>query len=276
MQENTSIPDKTIYTNASFTLAGAACAVMLAGSVLHKVGHVGGLHHLSYLCYPLLACWAGILLRRALPSPRWWVRGLVLCAAAAFLYLYRGTPDNFNWDYRQFLCLAAAALGYLVPPEELRRAGDANGADAFAMTAVSAFCFAAVHLVKERLSLHFFIPDHPGMEALMESAIVVAEPLMVLPVLHFAVRFSFSKAGMAIGGKDWARVVLAVPMITVFLTVLVDWIAHPYVMCYHSPIQVLVQPVAVWLVAMLAGTVRKRLKRTKEGTTPPHSGLSTE
>ena len=69
---------KQLYTNASIVIGGAVCAVMMANHFINQMSYYGqpsvvpGFRIMSYLCYPLLYYWAGMLLRAWKKDPEWW------------------------------------------------------------------------------------------------------------------------------------------------------------------------------------------------------------
>ena len=67
------------FKNASFTLCGATCFLLLAQYTLCEVGipealPATGLGYVTGLCWHILFFWAGMLLRQFLPNPRWWIQ----------------------------------------------------------------------------------------------------------------------------------------------------------------------------------------------------------
>ena len=71
------------YKNASLIVCGAMCAILMVNNLVGKMSNwnepsvIPGFWAMAGLCYPLLYCWLGVLLRAWKPEPKWWIQLLV-------------------------------------------------------------------------------------------------------------------------------------------------------------------------------------------------------
>lgn len=261
--------NKSVYANASVVVAAGVCLVMAADYIIGLVSGAGnpsifpGFSVMAGLCCPILCFWIGLLVRRWLRNPKWWVQLIVLGVAVMSLYYYRHFAENTR--YLPALYLALVCLGYLIPPKALLSSTRNKGWISLAMVAVSAFCYTAMTTVRNRLLLGPMIPSHPDMEGMMETVLVNAEPLMVIVVIYFVTQFAFSSIAQDLGRKKWFIWASVVPCAYSFLIALVHlFTMHHYFIVnftYYNPlIDFIIQPVTVYIVIFLAHLIKRHLK----------------
>lgn len=231
---------------------------------------IPGFPSLVQLCYPILYFWAGLLLRSRVKSMKGWIQALVICVSLFFLYRYlQGVKDGL-WTYRFIgnLYFAAFGVGFLVPAERLTTCGRDAGWFPLLMLSLSVFCYVAIDIVRQRLSLGEMygemIPEHPGMVRLMASVLRFAEPAMVMLVLYFAAQFAFSQIAQSLGARSWFRWMAAIACIPSFVLLLLRTCSFFYPLLYmhngmyYSPLlNLLVHPAAVGLLIVLWRVVKK-------------------
>lgn len=259
----------TSFKSASFLMCGTACTLLVINHLLNRVlpyeslPAVPGFGYMLGLCWGALFLWAGMLLRRRWPTPRWWVQLPVLALALFCLYLYR----HGVWiTYRSlpYLYLSVFGAGFLVPPDALEGDGNRRGWPDLILLLVSAFCYTAVALVRGRLqSTSAFMPQFKDMERLLVSLMNTTEPLMLLVALWFAVRFSFSKEGRWLGGREWFRVVSCASFVIAFVACL-----YRHWFPCTDLLRFLVQPATVYLLAVLLRAAKKVAGRGDWSRTP--------
>ena len=189
------------FKNASFLLCGISCTLFVIYHLLNRVlpyeefPAIPGFGHTLGLCWGALFLWAGMLLRRRLPSLRWWVQLPVLALAMFCLYKYR----HDVWiTYRSlpYLYLSVFGAGFLVPPEAADREGERSGWLDLALLFVSAFCYTAVSVVQGRFqSTSPFMPQFKDMERLLVWLMNNTMPLVLFIAMYFAVRFWEGRSG---------------------------------------------------------------------------------
>ena len=262
---------KRLYTNATITIYGAVCAVLVANHIINQLspwGHpslVPGFNVMAGLCYPILCLWLGLLIRAWHKDPKWWIQLIVGAISLYFLYRYRHFAEIF-WN-RSYLYITMIGIGYLIPPKVLISSAENKGWISLVMIALSAFCYTALTVVKNRLLWGPIIPGHPDMELMMETVLVNAEPLMVIIFAFFVVQFSFSQISTTIGRNKWIR--WTIFGLCAYLFFLVSFSALQYGSFYmisyvkYSPLlHLLVQPITVYLVY---GIYRKRNEGKGDG-----------
>lgn len=250
------------YKNASFTLAGLACLVLLLSALFWRMGDDGhslvpGFHYLTGIAYPALAAWVGILLRSRFNTGKWWVHIPLLILASAFVAIYIILRAKPWWDARLYLCLAMIIIGYLVPPRELDGQSENWGWNDLALLLITSFCYTAISIVKYRFQWGTIVPEHPDMEELMERLLVATEPLMVFTVVYFFVRFSFSRMGLSLGSREWLQGILWVPCIIVFYYTLVNVSGSYYFRRDTAWVELGIQPCTVYLVIVAIRCIEK-------------------
>ncbi len=264
---------KQLYTNASIVIGGAVCAVMMANHFINQMSYYGqpsvvpGFRIMSYLCYPLLYYWAGMLLRAWKKNPEWWIQVIVAGVSLYCLYRYRHFAEN--WHYNSYLFFTMAGIGYLVPPGVYLGSSHNRGWISLLMAAMTAFCYTALATVKERLLWGPVIPGHPDMELMMETLLVNAEPLMVFIMTYFVMQFSFSRIAQKMGSLSWFRGIVAVPCVYMFFATLFRMITYRMVImidhvCFITLEWFIVQPMTVYLVVFLSRLIRERRKDKEE------------
>jgi hypothetical protein len=264
---------KQLYTNASIVIGGAVCAVMMANHFINQMSYYGqpsvvpGFRIMSYLCYPLLYYWAGMLLRAWKKDPEWWIQVIVAGVSLYCLYRYRHFAEN--WHYNSYLFFTMAGIGYLVPPGVYLGSSHNRGWISLLMAAMTAFCYTALATVKERLLWGPIIPGHPDMELMMETLLVNAEPLMVFIMTYFVMQFSFSRIAQKMGSLSWFRGIVAVPCVYMFFATLFRMITYRMVImidhvCFITLEWFIVQPMTVYLVVFLSRLFRERRKGKEE------------
>ena len=261
--------------NATLTVFGGTGIILLAEWIFflfpgdRHPSLIPGFPAMAQLCCPILYFWAGLLLRSGVKSMKGWIQGLVLCASLFFLYRYLQGVEDGPWTYRFIgnLYFAVLGVGLLVPMERLTACGRASGWLSLLMLSLSVFCYAALEIVRQRLSLgdvfDEMIPGHPGMVRLMASVLRFAEPAMVMLVLYFAVQFAFSQIAQSLGARSWFRWMAAIACILSFVLLLLRaCVSAPFLYMYncmyYSPmLKLLVHPVVLWTVIMIWRAVKK-------------------
>lgn len=263
---------KQQYTNASVIIGGAVCAVMMANHFINQMSFYGqpsavpGFRILSYLCYPLLYYWVGMLLRAWKKDPKWWIQVIVAGISLYCFYRYRHFAEN--WHYTSYLFFTMAGIGYLIPPKVYQNSSNNKGWISLVMAAITAFCYTAMTTVKDRLLWGPIIPEHPDMELMMETILVNAEPLMVFIMTYSVVQFSFSQVAQELGSQCWFRSIVAVPCVYMFFASFFRMITRMIILIdsirFVSLEWFIVQPITVYLVIIISRLIKERRKDKEE------------
>lgn len=258
------------FKNASFMVCGATSFLLLAQYVLCEVGipdvlPATGIGYVTGLCWHVLFFWAGLLLRQLLPNPRWWIQLPVLAVVAFLISQYL----HYSAAYWTISCLYIAifGLGYIFPPKMLERIGSESGWVDFVLLLASVFCSVAVSVSSNRINRGIVFGDqYQDMERLLEWLLSYAEPLMVLLVVYFATRVSFSKEGLWLGGRTWFQSAVAVIAAALFFFSLGNVIP---IRLYRwvGLLRFLVQPIPVYLLIVLVRAALKLTCQKKWGET---------
>lgn len=272
----TSAKTKSMYVNASVIICGGVCLVRAITRIMLSASEwsdpaIPGLVFMSDLCHPILFAWIGVLLRGWKPESKWWVQ---LAVSLAALYsLYRFCDWTAGHWHIVHLDMAMTALGYLIPPKDMKSEGEKTGVPSLIMLMLSVFCFTAVSVAKQRLLWGDLMPEHQDMEKLLEALLWMTEPLLGLISAYFVIQFSFSSAAQALGRQKWIRILAAIVCGLSFIWALQFLLMHfhrwvymaGYV--YYSPLlSVLIQPVTVYLIIAV---YRKIVNRTETGERLP-------
>ena len=253
------------YTNASFLLGGAACTLLLVNHILFCIAPyedplVPGFRFLTGLATPLLCFCAGALLRMKRPSVRWWITGLVAAVVAFCLCMYV-SPRRVCPGWWSFLNVAVIGAGFLCPPRSVARARRDPGWAYLVLFAVSAFCYTAVFVSMDRVRiLGALSPVNEDMIRLVLRLLTVTEPLLILIAVYFAWMFSVSRAGQRLGRQAWFRWIVAVPCLCGFFIAAYNLFFGAFFswdIILVRLIQLLVQPVTVYLLVILPRSVKK-------------------
>ena len=259
----------TSFKNASFLMCGTACTLFVINHLLYWVlpyeslPAIPGFGHMLGLCWGARFFWAGMLLRRRWPSLRCGIKLPVLALALFCLYKYR----HDVWStYRSlpYLYLSVFGAGFLVPPVALDREGGRSGWLNLALLFVSVFCYTAVSVVQGRFqSTSAFMPQFKDMERLLLWLMNTTEPMLLFVSLYFAVRFSISKEGQWLGGREWFKIVSCASFVIVFSACI-----SGYRFSYTDMLRWLVQPATVYLFVVLVRAVKKLAGRGNWPRTP--------
>ena len=248
----------TSFKNASFLMCGTACTLFIINHLMCRIlpdevlPAIPGFGYTLGLCWGALFLWAGMLLRRRWPSLRWWIQLPVLALALFCLYKYR---HDVCITYRSlpYLYLSVFGAGFLVPPEALERDDKKSGWMDLILLFVSAFCYTAVAVVRERFqSTSAFMPQFKDMERLLVWLMNNTEPLLLFIALYFAVRFSFSKEGQWLGSREWFKVVSCASFVIAFMACLSRYWFH-----WTDSLRIYVQPATVYLLTVLIRAAKK-------------------
>lgn len=266
---------RDLYKNASIIIGGALCAVLMTNNILGRMSNWNepsvfpGFRVMAGLCYPILFCWVGMLLRFWKQNPKWWIQLIIVGISIFCIYRYRHFAEN--WGFIGFLYIAMAGIGYLIPTKVLVDSSRNRGWISLIMVAFSAFCYTVLTTAKNRLLWGPLMPGHEDMELMLETILVNAEPLMVIVVAYFVGQFGFSRIAQNMGSKSWFRGIVAVPCIYTFigsffrLFTMGTFFMISYM--YYSPLLwFIVQPVTIYLVVVLARILKERRKEKKDRT----------
>lgn len=248
---------KQQYINASVIICGAVCLVRVIAHYLFQFSDwndpvVPGVDSMVGLCYPVLFAWIGLLLRRWLPMPKWWVKLLITAICAYCLFRYRDWNAE-HW-YAAHLYIVMAGVGYLISPADLSLENQKRGWSSLSLALFSVFCFTAVAVIMRRLMWGHLMPEHEDMEMLLEKLTWVTEPLLCIISAWFILHFSFSSLAQKIGDQKWFRIIAAIACIFSLIfalrfclmglhrwNVMMAWV-------YYNPLLMLaVQPVNIYL-----------------------------
>lgn len=262
--------NKSLYINASVIIGGALCAVLMMNNILGLMSNGSessvfpGFGVMAGLCYPILYCWVGMLLRFWKQNPKWWIQLIILGISIFCLYRYWHAADN--WRFVGFLYFAMAGIGYLIPTKALVDSSRNRGWISLIMIAITAFCYTALTTAKNRLLWGRLMPEHEDMELMLETLLVIAEPLMLMVVAYFVGQFGFSRIAHDLGSKSWFRGIAAVPCIYTFIGSFIRLFSMgTFFMTSHmfyAPILwFIVQPISIWLAFFLPKKMRHWLKK---------------
>ena len=251
---STSVRDASILVYGAFILVMAAHYLMLdIGHVLNPANWgaplIPGFPCLLSICSGLLFVWAGLLVRTAFPENRlkWWVQVPVLALSLFFLFRYMMSPDWFTVPY---FYLSLVLLGFTLPLESMKTAGNYSGWYLLALLLVLTFCYVAVAVLNNRLAIrNAFQPQFDDMWLLMNGLVTKAEPLMLLLTICLASVFVFTKTGQWIGGQNWFKWLMVVLCAVSFVHALgttIQWRGRLYYV-----LRLLVHPVSIWLLVAI-------------------------
>ena len=255
--------------NASVLLAGGACLIPVLARIFSPYGWlpVRGAWLASMLVIPLLCFWCGMLLHyRVGGKARVWLQAAAGLVAAYMFYLSRHTVNAPSMSEIASTYLFAFFLGIALPWDHLRENGDHAGAKSAVLCVLTALSYAALYVVWQRLDCKMQ-PRFADMEQFLLVLTTNMLPLAMVPPLLFAVEFSFSKAGQWLGSRKWFMW-LAVP--AALYCFLGAWFHRPWGIALDLSwetarlIQLLVQPITVYLMIVIGRLVVKLCKGAKQ------------
>ena len=255
--------------NASVLLAGGACLVPVLARFFSPYGWlpVRGAWLASMLVIPLLCFWCGMLLHyRVGGKARVWLQAAAGLAAAYMFYLSRHTVNAPSLSEMASTYLFAFFLGIALPWDHLRENGDHVGAKSAVLCVLTALSYTALYVVWQRLDCKMQ-PRFADMEQFLLVLTTNMLPLAMVPPLLFATEFSFSKAGQWLGSRKWFMW-LAVP--AALYCFLGAWFHRPWGIALDLSwetarlIQLLVQPITVYLMIVIGRLVVKLCKGAKQ------------
>lgn len=253
--------NKHLYINASVIICGGICLVRAITHFMYRFSEwndpaIPGLSFLSDLCYPILYSWLGVLVRGRSPKVKWWIQVLVAVVSVYCFYMFCDWTAEY-W-YSLHLYIVMMGFGFLIPPRELQLESRKSGRLSLLMLAISAFCFTAMAVIKQRLLWGVIILEHPDMESMMEALVRVAEPLMAIVVSYFTICFAFSVAARRLGTMKWVRILAAIVCTLSFIWAIsffISWFFRWSIMAgyvYYYPILgVAIQPITILLAIAL-------------------------
>lgn len=255
--------------NASVLLAGGACLVPILARVFYPYSWlpIRGAWLASLLVIPLLCFWCGMLLHyRVGGKARVWLQAAAGLVAAYMFYLSRHTVNAPSMSEIASTYLFAFFLGIALPWDHLRENGDHIGAKSAVLCVLTALSYTALYVVWQRLDCKMQ-PRFADMEQFLLVLTTNMLSLAMVPPLLFAVEFSFSKAGQWLGSRKWFMW-LAVP--AALYCVLGAWFHRPWGIALDLSletarlIQLLVQPITVYLMIVIGRLVVKLCKGAKQ------------
>lgn len=262
---------RTMLRNASIVVFGGVCAILMANRIIQWISDWNepsifpGFRIMSYLCFPVLYFWAGMLLRFWKDNPKRWVKLIVLGLSLYCLFRYVHRAEN--WWFIGHLYFSVIGLGYLTPLKNVVPASQSTGWISLLMLLLSMFCYTTIATVKERfLWRDVLIPEHPDMELMLETILIYAEPLMTIVILFLLTQFAFSQIAQSLGAQDWFKGMIAVPCIFAFLCACQNLFTQRFIYTIHdlrySPMLCfIVQPVTVWLIVSAVRRIKKIRER---------------
>ena len=222
----------TTYKNASYVMAGIACLITTCSIIVHYT--TNGLTYEEYnavwdwispflsLATPILFGWIGILLRKKYPTPKTWVKVLLLLLFPALYLVWtvlHGHGIVYFQDGTRCMWLYCAILGYLISVERLEGYAKETGWLELALFIASAFVYCGVCRVVNHFSvISFQMLDTPWIRLFHRAMRFV--PLAM--AVFFLAEFSFSRTGQALGGFKAVQVIVKILVVLSFLVTL-DW-----------------------------------------------------
>lgn len=267
-QKNTRRTDGIDYKSASLIVYGALCAVLMVNNIAGwrldymRRSELPGFWAMSEMCSPILYCWLGLLLRYWKPNPKCWmqliVAGISIYGICSYLV--------FEGDWRHYgpLFLGMAGIGYLIPPEALKKATRNSGWISLVMVAISVFCYTAVNLSMQRLLARIgLMPGHEDMRKLIENLLVIAEPMILIITAYFVVQFSFSRIARNLGSRSWFIGTVAVPCVYVFICSTLRMLRYSSLIMrglrYDPLPYFIVQPITIYLAISLIRFLKRKI-----------------
>lgn len=249
--------------NASMVLAGGACILLVLTHLFSTyVGliPIRGFWYCSLLDTSLLCLWCGMLIRSWIGKPRDWFLVLIgLLIACGLWVIYELTHSEYvlstsdlRYEYVfQFL------LGLIIPWNHLRENGDHAGVKSAVLCIITALSYATIYLVLDRLGGRMEA-TFTDMEQFLIQVTTYVLPLASIPPLILAAEFSYSKAGQWLGSRRWFFWLSAPAAIYCFLYAITSIRHLPiYSSLVYQLIQLLVQPVTVYLLIIIVRTIKK-------------------
>lgn len=256
-------PDKQIFKNASFVLAGGACLVGLIGHYLRIVGplHVRGIQFLTSLVIPALCFWVGMLIRHKVGKPKWWVLAIAGVAMLASLFFSRHDVNIFHWMRIRLFWYFIALLGFLMPWNYICERRDKDGYVSAILLVITVFTYGAIELCWQRMGTSIMLPTYEDIATLLLVVTTNILPIAAIPPVFFAAMFSFSDAGLWLGEKNWFRWIVGIAAVICFLMQLERPLIPFSMVRLPNWIIVLVQPVTIYLIIVICRIIRKLNKK---------------
>ena len=107
------------------------------------------------------------------------------------------------------------------------------------------------------------MPEHEDMRALIETLLVIAEPMMLIITAYFVVQFSFSRIARNLGSRSWFMGTVAVPCVYVFIFSALRVLRHSGAILgglRYDPLPLfIVQPVTIYLAISLIRVLKRKI-----------------
>ena len=237
-------------------MAGIACLITSSNIIVHNV--INGLTYDEYntvwywvspflsLATPILFGWIGVLLRKKYPTPKKWVKVLLLSLFPAIYLLWTVLHSHgivYYQDGTRCTWLYSAILGFMIPVERLEGYEKETGCLELALFIASAFLYWGVSRVVNHFSvMSFQMLDTPWIRLFHRAMRFV--PLAM--AVFFLAEFSFSRKGQALGCIKAVQVIVKILAVLSFLLTL-GWCFRWYFyrMRLYTLGKVISQPISV-------------------------------
>lgn len=264
------------YFSASVVVYGVVCALLMLCRICYQNVTIDtgplipGIGALTGLCSPILCFWAGVLLRVWYPHPRRWMEALFAVASVFMLGCYLDVQyqePTFMSQFHPGMPLAMMGAGFLLLPGIESRKTHEQGWIYLFMLALSAFCYTAIAVVKDRMLLGRLMPEHLDMELLIKHLLLLAEPLLALLTACLAGQFAFSNISLKLGSVRWLKnLVLILSIFTFFIEFRtfkgsLSFLGHGFLIHVTFLIRMAVQPLCVYIIYVLG----RRLTKVESG-----------
>ncbi len=257
----------TSYKNATILYAGVACFLFILYAFLdsmRELDHpplVPGIEAISYLCFPALYFWGGIMLRERFRKPAPWIFVIVTGLVILSIVLYADLSRRIV--YNQALYLVMTGSGFLAPPEIINPKQKSKGWFTLVLALASVFCFTAIGVIKSRFPLIEFTTGQEDMSDLFYWLLIYSRLLLYILSAYLLAQFALSEVGEKIGGSAIVKYTAIVSCVLTFVlsVKLVFIMPFAYMVSYeyYSPILYLfVQPAFISLVVWSINKIRDR------------------
>ena len=251
------------FKSVTVLMAGLPALLPVAEHFLND-GQIPGLHYLGPLGMLVICAWAGMLLREVTGRPKPWVSCLAWGAVLFSVHMACRVWQDW-WHATPYLYLISIATGHLIPSERKDGASIKDGWGYLALLVAATLSYVAVSAAGQYFgtvecskgSLRLFASS-------LREILAPAEVLLGPLVVYFAARFSLSGAGQWLGKRKPLGWIAGTALAMLFLATLRNLFISPRFWFRGELafiIRFLVQPVTIWLAAVLTRVCRRLFKK---------------
>ncbi len=242
----------SLYKNATYTMAGAACLVQVMSMLFWSLGNgdkslVPGFSYMAGLATPILATWLGLVIRRRLSPDKWIV--ILLIAFLWMMISYCRYPAVFVFHNEIMKCLACMIIGYTMSPDYAESCSQRRDSSRMLfLLVVAVLAYTCVSIVKQRIFVCDFPAEYEDLSSLILHLLQIADGMTVILSMHIIIRFSFSPWGIWLGGIKWGQWFMWVVFALSFINTIRYFVAVPKL---YSLFRILANPFTLYLAIVV-------------------------